>query len=68
MSHSIIFVVSYLGKDQPVEFERVLEHIKAKSPSRDQKTENGDQVRKYTHQTVELYLGDCGEEFKNRLR
>jgi DNA-directed RNA polymerase III subunit RPC1 len=59
------------GKDQPVEFERVLEHVKAKSPFRKEQGLEGCKIRQYTEKMLENEMGVCGEtaeQFKNSIR
>lgn len=57
-----------LGKDCPVDFERVLEHIRAKCPYRDEISLNGDQIRRATQAFLATNaLEECSEDFRKQL-
>lgn len=55
------------GKDCPVDFDRVLQHVRAKHPYRDEKALDGEQIKKATESFLKESLNDCGEEFKIEL-
>lgn len=55
------------GKDCPVDFDRVLQHVRAKHPYRDEKALDGEQIKKATESFLKESLKDCGEEFKKEL-
>lgn len=56
------------GKDCPVDFDRVLKHIQAKCPYRDEKPLNGAQIRKATKAFLATNaLTECSEDFKTQL-
>ncbi|KAK9891975.1 hypothetical protein WA026_017458 [Henosepilachna vigintioctopunctata] len=57
------------GKDCPVDFERVLAHVKAKCPYRDEVGLTSDQIGRATAAFLATNaLNDCSEEFKNSLK
>ncbi|KAF4525074.1 hypothetical protein B566_EDAN001988 [Ephemera danica] len=56
------------GKDQPVEFERVLEHVKAKSPFRNEEPLDAFKIKQYTECMLKNELAACGDFFKNSLK
>lgn len=56
------------GKDCPVDFDRVLEHVKAKCPYRDEPPLTTDQIRRATKTFLKTNaLSDCSEDFKQEL-
>ncbi|CAB3361853.1 Hypothetical predicted protein [Cloeon dipterum] len=59
------------GKDQPVDFERVLEHVKAKSPYRTEEGLEGNKIIHFTEQMLRTEMDKCGssaENFKRLIR
>jgi hypothetical protein len=60
--------MTFSGKDQPVEFERVLEHIKAKSPFRTEEPLDAFKIKQYTECMLKNELVACGDFFKNSLK
>lgn len=57
------------GKDCPVDFDRVLEHVRAKCPYRDETPLDGDQIRRATKAFLATKaLNECSEDFKKELR
>ncbi|XP_025836904.1 DNA-directed RNA polymerase III subunit RPC1 [Agrilus planipennis] len=57
------------GKDCPVDFERVLHHIQAKCPYRDETPLNGNQIRKAANAFLKTdALSECIDDFRNELR
>ncbi|CAG9841200.1 unnamed protein product [Diabrotica balteata] len=56
------------GKDCPVDFERVLDHIKAKCPYRQEVALDGDQIRRATKAFISTNaLEECSEDFRTEL-
>ncbi|XP_050312133.1 DNA-directed RNA polymerase III subunit RPC1 [Anthonomus grandis grandis] len=56
------------GKDCPVDFDRVLEHVKAKCPYRNEIALNGEQIKRATKAFLETgALEECNETFRNEL-
>ncbi|CAG9763359.1 unnamed protein product [Ceutorhynchus assimilis] len=56
------------GKDCPVDFERVLEHVKAKCPYRNEVSLNGHQITQATKALLETgALDECSEDFRKEL-
>lgn len=57
------------GKDCPVDFDRVLRHVQAKCPYRDEIVLNADQIKRATKTFLETdALNECSEEFKIELK
>ncbi|EFA01191.1 DNA-directed RNA polymerase III subunit RPC1 [Tribolium castaneum] len=57
------------GKDCPVDFDRVLRHVQAKCPYRDETILNSVQIRRATKTFLETdALNECSEEFKAELK
>ncbi|KAL3274960.1 hypothetical protein HHI36_019736 [Cryptolaemus montrouzieri] len=57
------------GKDCPVDFDRVLEHVKAKCPYRDEVALTSDQIKRATDAFLATdALNGCSEDFKNQLK
>lgn len=57
-----------VGKDCPVDFERVLEHIRAKCPYRDEIALDGDQIRRATQAFLATNaLAECSDDFSKQL-
>ncbi|KDR18934.1 DNA-directed RNA polymerase III subunit RPC1 isoform X1 [Zootermopsis nevadensis] len=57
------------GKDCPVDFQRVLDHVRAKCPSRDEEPLDGPSIKKATEEILKTEDFDgCSDEFKNELR
>lgn len=57
-----------LGKDCPVDFNRVLQHIRAKCPYRDEISLSGDQIRRATQAFLATNaLEECSEDFRKEL-
>lgn len=57
-----------LGKDCPVDFNRVLQHVRAKCPYRDEIALNSDQIRRATKAFLDTNaLDECSNDFKNEL-
>lgn len=56
------------GKDCPVDFDRVLAHIRAKCPYRDEIALDADQIRRATKAFLATNsLNECSEDFKSEL-
>ncbi|XP_063217430.1 DNA-directed RNA polymerase III subunit RPC1 [Bacillus rossius redtenbacheri] len=57
------------GKDCPVDFQRVLDHVRAKCPSKDEEPLDGPSINKAAEEILktEKFFG-CSEEFKLELR
>ncbi|ENN81759.1 hypothetical protein YQE_01852, partial [Dendroctonus ponderosae] len=56
------------GKDCPVDFDRVLAHIKAKCPYRNEVPLNGGQIIRATKAFLDTgALNECSQDFKNEL-
>ncbi|XP_066147818.1 DNA-directed RNA polymerase III subunit RPC1 [Euwallacea fornicatus] len=56
------------GKDCPVDFERVLAHVRAKCPYRNEIALNSDQIRRATKALLESgTLNECSATFRNEL-
>jgi DNA-directed RNA polymerase III subunit RPC1 len=56
------------GKDCPVDFERVLRHVQARCPYRDEIALNGHQIRRATKTFLETdALNECSPEFRTEL-
>lgn len=65
----ILFLFYFPGKDCPVDFDRVLQHVKAKCPYRNEVALNGDQIKRATKAFLETdALNECSEMFRNELR
>lgn len=59
----------YSGKDCPVDFDRVLKHVQAKYPYRNEIALNGDQIRRATKAFLDTdALNECSDFFKKQLR
>lgn len=57
------------GKDCPVDFSRVLEHVRAKCPYRDEIALDSDQIRRATKAFLDTNaLDECSDTFKTQLR
>lgn len=66
-TYNTIIVIA--GNDCPVDFNRVLQHVRAKCPYRDEIALNGDQIRRATKAFLETgALNECSEFFRNQLR
>lgn len=58
----------FLGKDCPVDFDRVLSYVKAKHPYREEVALNAEQLRKATKAFLDTNgLDECKEDFKNEI-
>ncbi|XP_060520188.1 DNA-directed RNA polymerase III subunit RPC1 [Cylas formicarius] len=56
------------GKDCPVDFDRVLVHVKAKCPYRNEISLDADQIRRATKAFIATKaLDECSDDFKNGL-
>lgn len=56
------------GKDCPVDFDRVLNHVRAKYPYRDEIALDGNQICRATQAFLETKaLDECSEDFKKEL-
>nr|XP_023022188.1 DNA-directed RNA polymerase III subunit RPC1 [Leptinotarsa decemlineata] len=56
------------GKDCPVDFERVLEYVRARYPYREEVALDGDQIRRATQAFLATEaLNECSEHFRNEL-
>lgn len=55
------------GKDCPVDFDRVLQHVRAKHPYRDEVALDGQKIRKATRVFLETNLTECSEFFRKQL-
>lgn len=56
------------GKDSPVDFNRVLQHVRAKCPYRDEQALDANQIQKATESFLKLdSLNDCSDDFKKEL-
>lgn len=56
------------GKDCPVDFDRVLQHVCAKCPYREEIALNGDQIRRASKAFLDTNaLDECSDDFKNEL-
>lgn len=57
-----------LGKDGPVDFKRVLQHIRAMYPCRREINLNGDQIKLATQAFFDTNaLEECSEDFREKL-
>ncbi|KAJ8919935.1 hypothetical protein NQ315_006464 [Exocentrus adspersus] len=57
------------GKDCPVDFERVLQHVRAKVPYRNEVPLDGDQIRRATQAFLATNaLDECSEDFRKQLQ
>lgn len=56
------------GKDCPVDFNRVLQHVRAKYPYRDEVALDGQKIRKATRVFLDTNLTECSEFFRKQLR
>lgn len=70
MSWSKLFLTNTCtGKDCPVDFNRVLQHTRAKHPYRDEKALDEEQIKKATQSFLQSEaLNDCNDDFKKELR
>lgn len=56
------------GKDCPVDFDRVLNHVRAKCPYRTEAVLNGEQIRRATKTFLNTdTFNECSADFKNEL-
>ncbi|XP_049812819.1 DNA-directed RNA polymerase III subunit RPC1 [Schistocerca nitens] len=57
------------GKDCPVDFKRVLDHVRAKCPCRDEESLDGPSIKKAAEELLKSDDFDgCSDEFKEELR
>lgn len=69
--NKLYFISKYniVGKDCPVDFNRVLQHVRAKCPYRDEQALDADQIKKATESFLKSdSLNDCSADFKTELR
>lgn len=60
---------AFLGKDCPVDFDRVLAHIRAKCPYRQEESLDADKIRRGTKAFIATKsLSECSDEFIEELR
>lgn len=58
----------FAGKDCPVDFDRVLRHVKAKCPYREEVPLNAEQIRKATKAFMQTKaLDECSEDFRKEI-
>jgi hypothetical protein len=66
--HKVYICFVLVGKDCPVDFERVLRHVQARCPYRDEIALNGHQIRRATKTFLETdALNECSPEFRTEL-